>query len=69
MLLTKSDEFLRRPDIESVCYAIDKPGPEIRVWTDHYSNLFQIMISWQEDEAAEEGSSDEYSEEDWYEDE
>ena len=64
ILLSRSAEVLRRPDIESVSYALELPGPEMRVWTDHYSNLFQIMRSWHEEESADEGGDDEsYSEE------
>ncbi|MFO7902569.1 MAG: spermidine synthase [Planctomycetota bacterium] len=43
LLLTNNDSFLEMPDVKAASVPVEQPDPEIRVWTDHYSNLFQIL--------------------------
>ncbi len=50
LLVTNNVEFLNDYVIDSVAVPLEVPGPEIRVWTDQYSNLFQILIGDDEDE-------------------
>lgn len=68
LLLTRDEQFLRRPEIEDVGYPLEVPGPEIRVWTDQYSNLFQILRAWHEEDF-EEGDDESGQYEDEYDDE
>jgi len=43
MLVTRNTDFLNSVAIEDASKPAKVPGPEIRVWTDHFSNLFQIL--------------------------
>ncbi len=51
LLVTNNDSFLNVPDVAVACEAVELPDREIRVWTDQYSNLFQILSAWHEDDA------------------
>ena len=42
VLVTRSDTFLRQPEIAAHTRPIT-PRPELAVWTDQFSNLFQIL--------------------------
>lgn len=43
MLVTRNTAFLDSVAIEEVSEPVDVPGPDIHVWTDHFSNLYQIL--------------------------
>ncbi|MHB0958945.1 MAG: spermidine synthase [Pirellulaceae bacterium] len=43
LLVTNNEEFLNCRDIAQAGTALDPPDDTIRVWTDQYSNLFQIL--------------------------
>ncbi|MFW6171049.1 MAG: spermidine synthase, partial [Planctomycetota bacterium] len=43
LLLTNNNGFLETPEVKAASAPVQPPDPEIRVWTDHYSNLFQIL--------------------------
>ena len=42
MLLTRNQDFLLKLDENTLQDSIDMP-PGLRVWTDGYNNLFQIL--------------------------
>ena len=48
MIVTRNGDFLREQAVQAVIADVDPPDPEIRVWTDQYSNLFQILRSVRE---------------------
>ena len=43
MLVTRNEAFLNSVDIEEASTKPEEPKPGIRVWTDHFSNLFEIL--------------------------
>lgn len=43
MLVTRNTAFLDSVAIEDVSEPAEMPGPDIHVWTDHFSNLYQIL--------------------------
>ncbi len=43
LLVTKNGDFLRDQEVIDAATEMAPPDPKIRVWTDQYSNLFQIM--------------------------
>jgi SAM-dependent methyltransferase len=43
LLVTRNQEFLSSRLISEATSPLESPHPEIRVWTDDYSNLFQIL--------------------------
>lgn len=50
LLVTNNEEFLNNADVIKHTTLVDMPDPSIRVWTDQYSNLFQILTArtqWQ----------------------
>ncbi len=47
LLVTNNEEFLRCRDIAQAATPLKPWDDEIRVWTDQYSNLFQILIAAQ----------------------
>jgi SAM-dependent methyltransferase len=53
LLVTRNRDFLQLPSVASASSPVTPPGPEIRVWTDQYSNLFQIMRALQKNEEEE----------------
>lgn len=46
LLLSNNDRLLRALEAETDCEPLSRPDPDIRVWSDHYSNLFQILRAW-----------------------
>lgn len=54
LLVTRNRDFLQLPSVASASSPVTPPGPEIRVWTDQYSNLFQIMRALQKNGEEEE---------------
>ena len=46
MLVTNNQEFLDLEDVRIYTSSLVRPDPSIRVWTDQYSNLFQILTMW-----------------------
>jgi SAM-dependent methyltransferase len=53
LLMTRNEEFLNMPDVSALSEPLPPPGDEIRVWTDQYSNLFQILRNWHDEEDEE----------------
>ncbi|MHB8970030.1 MAG: spermidine synthase [Pirellulaceae bacterium] len=47
LLVTNNEEFLHCKDIAQAGKPLDPPDAAMRVWTDQYSNLFQILTVWQ----------------------
>jgi hypothetical protein len=50
LLVTNNEEFLNQQDVLNHTTFVGAPDPSIRVWTDQYSNLFQILTArteWQ----------------------
>jgi len=45
LLLTRNQEFLQTPAVVDGSWPLDPPDPAIHVWTDQYSNLFQILTA------------------------
>lgn len=45
LLLTRNQEFLQTPAVVDGSWSLDPPDPAIHVWTDQYSNLFQILTA------------------------
>jgi hypothetical protein len=43
LLVTTNEDFLNDQMVVDAATELDPPDPEIRVWTDQYSNLFQIL--------------------------
>ena len=43
LLVTTNEDFLNDQLVIDAASELDPPDPEIRVWTDQYSNLFQIL--------------------------
>jgi hypothetical protein len=50
VLVTNNQPFLDSDEVAAVALPVPPPGPEIRVWTDQYSNLFQILRAWHEED-------------------
>lgn len=48
LLLTRNQRFLQTPEVKAASDPVPQAAPEIRMWTDHYSNLFQILRAWRE---------------------
>ncbi len=51
LLVTHNAPFLGLPDVAGASEPVDQPGSKIRVWTDQFSNLFQILRAWHDDES------------------
>jgi SAM-dependent methyltransferase len=47
LLVTNNEDFLHTRAIVEGSSPLDPPDPGIRVWTDQYSNLFQILTAWE----------------------
>ncbi|MBM4089262.1 MAG: hypothetical protein FJ276_07515 [Planctomycetes bacterium] len=43
LLVTRNSRFLDLDEIQAVSESVEMPGAEIRVWTDQFSNLYQIL--------------------------
>lgn len=43
VLLTRNEEILKRPEIQSVANAADTNAPAIPLWTDDFASIFQIL--------------------------
>jgi hypothetical protein len=51
LLVTNNQDFLKTRAVADGSKPLDPPDPAIRVWTDQYSNLFQILTvrdTWKE---------------------
>ncbi len=46
LLVTNNVPFLHSEEIQEAATTVAQPGSAIRVWTDQYSNLFQILKAW-----------------------
>ena len=46
LLVTNNIDFLTSQRVQEAAITVAQPGPSIRVWTDQYSNLFQILRAW-----------------------
>ncbi len=66
LLVTNNQTFLNSADVAAAAVPVAQPGPEIRVWTDQYSNLFQILRAWHEEDAEDAEFDEEYYDEGEY---
>ncbi len=46
LLVTNNEEFLRTDEVLESATTVTYPGADIRIWTDQFSNLFQILKAW-----------------------